>query len=88
MGPGEIIGFVVFGLIIGVLARFMIPGRDPMGWLATIGLGILGSFVGGGIAFMLRLGGQPYGPAGWIFSIIGAVVTLLLYYKFAAPRRI
>jgi len=77
----SILGWIVFGLIIGVIARLLVPGRDPMGIFATIMLGIAGSVVGGLIAYALRLGTSPYHPAGWIFSSIGGVVALLLYYK-------
>jgi uncharacterized membrane protein YeaQ/YmgE (transglycosylase-associated protein family) len=76
----SILGWIVFGLIAGAIARLLVPGRDPMGWIATILLGIVGSVVGGMIAYLLRLGTDPYEPAGWIFSIIGAIVTLLIYH--------
>jgi uncharacterized membrane protein YeaQ/YmgE (transglycosylase-associated protein family) len=49
-----------------------------MGWVGTMLLGIVGSLVGGGIAYMLRLGTSPYEPAGWIFSILGAIILLSL----------
>ncbi|MBL8794622.1 MAG: GlsB/YeaQ/YmgE family stress response membrane protein [Planctomycetia bacterium] len=81
-----IIGWIVFGLIAGAIARLLMPGRDPMGWLATIALGIIGSVVGGGLAYVLKLGTDPYAPAGWIFSILGALLTLTVYYKFSGPR--
>jgi uncharacterized membrane protein YeaQ/YmgE (transglycosylase-associated protein family) len=47
-----------------------------MGWVGTILLGVVGSLIGGGIAYMLRLGTSPYEPGGWIMSIIGAIVLL------------
>lgn len=84
---GSLIGWIVFGLIVGAIARLLIPGRDPMGWIATILLGIVGSVVGGMIAFALRLGIAPYQPAGWIFSIIGGIVALLGYYWLTGARR-
>jgi uncharacterized membrane protein YeaQ/YmgE (transglycosylase-associated protein family) len=80
MGIGTILGWVLFGLIAGAIARLLIPGRDPMGWIATMVLGIIGSVVGGYISYALRLGTGEYSPAGWIFSIIGAIVVLLTYY--------
>jgi uncharacterized membrane protein YeaQ/YmgE (transglycosylase-associated protein family) len=83
----SIIGWIVFGLVAGLIARFLIPGRDPMGWLATIALGIIGSVVGGFIAYALKLGTDPYAPAGWILSILGAVFTLLLYYWTTGVKR-
>jgi uncharacterized membrane protein YeaQ/YmgE (transglycosylase-associated protein family) len=69
---------MLFGLIAGAIARFLHPGYDRMGMLGTIILGILGSLLGGGIAYMLRLGTTPYSPAGWIMSIIGAIILLWL----------
>jgi uncharacterized membrane protein YeaQ/YmgE (transglycosylase-associated protein family) len=84
----SIIGWIVSGLIIGAIARLLIPGRDPMGWIATILLGIIGSVVGGFIAYALRLGTEPYAPAGWILSIIGAVVALLIYYWSTGRQRV
>ncbi|HXG11524.1 MAG TPA: GlsB/YeaQ/YmgE family stress response membrane protein [Gemmataceae bacterium] len=83
----SLLGWILFGLVVGLIARLLVPGRDPMGWIATILLGIVGSVVGGLIAFALRLGTQPYQPAGWILSIIGAVVALLGYYWLTGTRR-
>lgn len=87
MGIGTIISWIVFGLIAGAIARLLVPGRDSMGWIATIVLGIVGSFVGGFIAYALKLATDPYSPAGWIFSILGAVLALLVYYWVTRTRR-
>lgn len=81
-----IIGWIVFGLIAGAIARLLMPGRDPMGWLATMALGMVGSVVGGLVAYALKLGTDPYAPAGWIFSIIGALLTLSVYYWLSGSR--
>jgi uncharacterized membrane protein YeaQ/YmgE (transglycosylase-associated protein family) len=77
-----IIGLIVIGLIAGALARFLVPGRDPMSIGATIALGIVGSFVGGFLADVLfRSDGSDRGlsPAGLVGSVIGAVIVLLVY---------
>jgi uncharacterized membrane protein YeaQ/YmgE (transglycosylase-associated protein family) len=74
----SIIGWVIFGLIAGAIARLIHPGRDSMGWLGTMMLGIVGSLLGGGLAYVLKLGTGPYEPAGWILSIIGAIILLSL----------
>jgi len=84
----SILGWIVFGLIAGLIARLLVPGRDPMGWLATIALGIVGSVVGGFIAYALKLGTDPYAPAGWILSILGAVFTLVVYHWSTGVRRV
>ncbi len=70
-----------FGLIVGGLARLALPGPDPMGILATIGLGIAGSFVGG-IVSELFLGHA----GGVIFSILGATLLLYLHRRFVQHR--
>jgi len=74
----SIIGWAIFGLVAGAIARMLHPGNDAMGWLGTMLLGIVGSLVGGGIAYLLHLGTRPYDPAGWIFSIVGAIILLSL----------
>jgi len=74
----SIIGWVVFGLVAGALARMLHPGNDAMSWGGTIMLGIAGSLLGGGIAYLLRLGVNPYQPGGWIMSIVGAIVLLAM----------
>lgn len=79
-----ILSWIVFGLIVGVLARFLMPGRDPGGFIVTILLGITGSVVGG---FLARLVGW-YGPqqgAGYLMSIAGAILLLWLYRRMSAP---
>lgn len=83
---GMLIGWVVFGLIAGAIARAIHPGPDPMSWFATIMLGIVGSLVGGGVAYLLRLATSPYQPAGWVFSIGGAILLLALGFFSYRPR--
>ena len=74
------IGTIIVGFIVGLLARALHPGDDNIGWIWTIILGILGSFVGGWV-------GQAAGwyqegqPAGWFVSTLVAIVLLFLYYK-------
>jgi uncharacterized membrane protein YeaQ/YmgE (transglycosylase-associated protein family) len=84
----SVIGWMVFGLVAGAVARLLHPGDDRMGMTGTIILGILGSLVGGGIAYMLRLGISPYQPGGWIMSIVGAVALLWLGFLGANHNRI
>jgi uncharacterized membrane protein YeaQ/YmgE (transglycosylase-associated protein family) len=79
---GFILGLIVIGLIAGALARFLVPGRDPMGIGATIALGIVGSFVGGFLADVLFRGDaadRGLSPAGILGSIVGAIIVLLIY---------
>ncbi|MGE5287496.1 MAG: GlsB/YeaQ/YmgE family stress response membrane protein [Micromonosporaceae bacterium] len=72
---------VIVGLIAGVIARLLVPGRDPMGILATMALGIVGSFIGGFLENLIQyhtLSVKNFHPAGLIGSVIGAIVLLLL----------
>ena len=75
---GMLISWAVFGLVAGAIARLLHPGRDPMGLFGTMLLGILGSFLGGGVAYLLGFGTSVYEPGGWIASIIGAIVLLAI----------
>jgi uncharacterized membrane protein YeaQ/YmgE (transglycosylase-associated protein family) len=83
------IGFAIAGLIIGAIAKLLMPGRDPGGFLITMLLGIAGAVLAGWIGRALGLYG-PGEPAGWILSIIGAVILLALYRAavHAPPRRV
>ena len=81
-----ILGWLVFGLIVGFIARALVPGRDDIGVLRTVALGVLGSVLGGVLFGLLTVGFRGFQPAGWIGSVIGAVVVLLLYNKFVAGR--
>ena len=76
---GDIIAYAFFGFVVGALARFVLPGRRPMGCLATILAGIAGSFVAGLIVRALT-GNQSYKP-GWIASILGAMLVVWLYTR-------
>lgn len=81
MGIGFIIYLIVFGLVIGALARLALPGPDPMGILGTIGLGLAGAFLGGIVAQLL------IGTAGGvIFALLGAILLLYLYRRFVQHR--
>lgn len=82
----SIIGLIVAGLIIGVIAKLLMPGRDPGGFVITILLGIGGMFLGGFIGRALGLY-QPGQPAGWIVSILAALILLVLYHLMFGRRR-
>jgi uncharacterized membrane protein YeaQ/YmgE (transglycosylase-associated protein family) len=74
----SIIALIVSGLIIGVIAKLLMPGRDPGGFIVTILLGIAGMFLGSWIGLAVGLY-KPGQPAGWIVSILGALALLALY---------
>jgi uncharacterized membrane protein YeaQ/YmgE (transglycosylase-associated protein family) len=75
---GTIIAWAVFGLVIGLIARMLYPGRQPMGFFATMILGIIGSLLGGFIAYLLgyRPEDAALSGAGWIMSIVGALIVV------------
>lgn len=85
-----LVALVVLGGIIGAIARLLVPGRDPMGIGGTILLGIVGSFVGGFLADVVaRPENEDPGlnTAGWIGSIVGAIVVLLIYRAVSGRSR-
>ena len=85
-----ILGLVLIGLIAGFIARALVPGPDPMGVAGTILLGIVGSFVGGFLGYVLfghDLNEGAVQPSGIIGSIIGAVIVLLIYRAATGRRR-
>ena len=84
-----IIILLIVGLIAGAIARLVVPGRDKMGLLATAGLGVLGSFVGGfleNLVFFHTMSLFALHPTGIIGSIIGSIIVLLLSRLFGRGR--
>jgi uncharacterized membrane protein YeaQ/YmgE (transglycosylase-associated protein family) len=82
-----ILGSIVFGLIVGVIAKLLMPGRDPGGIIVTMLLGVAGALVGGFIGRAMGLYG-PQDAAGIFMSILGAVLLLFAYRKLARPRQL
>ena len=80
-----IIGTILVGLVVGALARWLMPGEQKMGWIMTILLGIAGSvlagFIGGAFGWY-----QPGQGAGWIASVLGAVLLLFVFQKLRAGK--
>ncbi len=82
-----VLGWAIFGLIAGAIARFVLPGRQSMSWLMTMILGVVGSFVGGGLSYLLFGSGESaFQPSGWIMSILGAVIVLAIYSSVLAKK--
>jgi uncharacterized membrane protein YeaQ/YmgE (transglycosylase-associated protein family) len=73
-----LLGWIFFGLIVGVIAKLLMPGRDPGGFIVTILLGIVGAAIGGWLGRAVGLYG-PDEPAGFFMALLGAIVLLLLY---------
>ncbi|MBV8561420.1 MAG: GlsB/YeaQ/YmgE family stress response membrane protein [Acidimicrobiia bacterium] len=76
---GDIIAYIIFGFLVGVIARFALPGRRHLGCITTILAGIAGSFIAGIIVRALT-GNQSYKP-GWIASILGAMLVVWLFTR-------
>ena len=86
---GFLLYMLVVGIIAGFLARLLVPGRDPMGFFATVALGIVGSFIGGFLGYVLfgkDLDEGALQASGIIGSIIGAVIALLIYRAINRSR--
>jgi uncharacterized membrane protein YeaQ/YmgE (transglycosylase-associated protein family) len=82
----SILGWILFGLVVGILARFLMPGRDPGGFVVTIVLGVVGALLGG---FLGRSVGwyQEGEPVGFLMAVLGAIVLLAVYRVFAGRSR-
>jgi uncharacterized membrane protein YeaQ/YmgE (transglycosylase-associated protein family) len=80
-----IIGWIVFGLIVGAIAKLLMPGRDPGGMIVTMLLGIAGAVAGGYIGRALGWYG-PNDGAGFLMSLVGAIVLLFIYRMFVGRR--
>ena len=81
-----IIAFLIIGLVAGFLARWLVPGPDPMGWLGTLVLGLVGSFVGGTLAALVFGGTLEVSASGLVGSIVGAMIVLLIWRAMTGRR--
>ena len=84
MGVMHLIWAVIVGFVVGLIARAILPGAQTMGFFMTAVLGIVGSFVGGFIGSLISKPepGSKFHPAGFIMSVIGAIVVLWLWKTF------
>jgi uncharacterized membrane protein YeaQ/YmgE (transglycosylase-associated protein family) len=85
-----LVSMVILGALAGALARFIVPGEDPMSIAMTVALGIVGSFVGGFLGWLIFGNDLDEGalqPSGIFGSVIGAVVVLLIYNYFTGHKR-
>ncbi|WP_413520789.1 GlsB/YeaQ/YmgE family stress response membrane protein [Psychrobacter glacincola] len=81
------IWMIIVGLVAGLLARAIKPGSDPMGWIMTIVLGIVGAMLGGFVAGLVGINADG-GFTGLIFSVIGAIILLFIYEMIMSKRRV
>jgi uncharacterized membrane protein YeaQ/YmgE (transglycosylase-associated protein family) len=82
-----ILAWILFGLVVGIIAKLLMPGRDPGGFIVTMLLGVAGALIGGFIGRAMGLYGPNEG-AGWIVSILGAVILLAIYRMVVRPRQV
>ena len=80
-----VLGWVLFGLVVGIVAKFLMPGRDPGGFILTTLIGVAGAVLGGYIGRALGFYG-PNQAAGFLMSVLGAIVLLLIYRVVSRPR--
>ena len=81
-----ILGWIVFGLIVGIVAKLLMPGRDPGGFIVTTLIGIAGAVVGGWFGRALGWYG-PNDTAGFLMSVVGAIVLLAIYHVVFVRQR-
>lgn len=81
-----ILGWIVFGLVVGALAKLVMPGKDPGGIIVTMLIGIVGAVLGGFLGQTLGLYG-PNEPAGFLMAVVGAIVLLAIYRMATGGRR-
>ena len=81
------IWMIIVGLVAGLLARAIKPGNDPLGWIMTIVLGIVGAMLGGFVAGLIGINADG-GFTGLIFSVIGAIILLFIYEMIMNKRRV
>jgi uncharacterized membrane protein YeaQ/YmgE (transglycosylase-associated protein family) len=79
-----IIGWIVFGLVVGIVANFLMPGRDPGGFVITALIGIVGAVVGGFVGRLIGLYNEG-DPVGFVMAVIGSII-LLAVYRFTIGR--
>ena len=80
------IGWIIFGLIVGIVGKFLMPGRDPGGFIVTILLGIAGALLGGFVGRALGFYNEGE-PAGFIMAVLGAIILLAIYRAVIGRRR-
>jgi len=82
-----VLGWILFGLVVGIIAKLLMPGRDPGGFIITALLGIAGAVLGGFLGRAFGFYG-PGEPAGFLMSTLGAVILLFIYHKLRRPTAI
>ena len=82
----NLILFLIFGLVVGALARVIVPGREPGGWLVSLALGIAGAFLGGLIGRALGFYDSDVTTGGFVLSLVGAIILVAAYHAVSRRR--
>lgn len=81
----HILWFLLFGLVVGAVARFIVPGREPGGWVVSMAIGVGGAMLGGFFGRVMGLYREGE-PTGFVMALLGAVVLVVVYQAFASRR--
>ena len=81
----SVIGWIVFGLLVGIVAKFVMPGDDPGGFLATVAIGIVGALIGGYVGRLAGLYAEG-DPVSFGMAVVGSIILLVLYRMISSRR--
>lgn len=76
-----LLGWLLYGIVVGVISKLIYKGSVPSGFLSTLVVGVVGSFAGGFIRYLLTNSGDPFQPSGILFGVIGGVLTCFVHKK-------
>jgi len=82
----NLILFLIFGLVIGAVARLIVPGHEPGGWVISLLIGVIGAYLGGFIGRAVGLYPSYQSTGGWVSSLIGAIIVTVIYHAAVARR--
>ncbi len=81
-----LLSWLIYGLVVGLLAKALHPGEDPIGFLPTVGIGVAGSYLGGFLNWLLGAGTNPFGGSGILMGTIGGVIFCWMYRRWRFNR--
>lgn len=77
----HVLGWIIFGLVVGIVGKLIMPGKDPGGLIATVAIGVIGALIGGFLGRLVGMYGEE-DPVGFVMAVIGAILLLWLYRVF------
>lgn len=81
-----ILSWLLYGLVVGLIAKALHPGEDAVGFLPTVGIGVAGSFIGGFLNWVLGAGGSPFSTSGLMMGIVGGIIFCWIYRHYRINR--